>query len=138
MRLAILSFVGAFVLGLGACGDKDDSHGDGYVYMDDDIPSGRCGEVETGGEPEDCPESSGSGSTTSPVEGSVGSACGRSTECDGELVCSAPFSQGDRGAFACVESCIEFMDEYRWCADASACCDPEAVCTARGYCLEGE
>jgi hypothetical protein len=120
--------LGVFALAMPACGDS----GDSIAYMPDEVPSGRC---DTDGDTEGCAGTSDSGSTTREPDGGAGSPCGRSGECNEGLVCSAPFSEGERGEFACVEVCIDDMDERRWCADAGACCDPDAVCTARGYCI---
>jgi hypothetical protein len=129
MKTAHLRFgLAAVLAGAGACsGDVGD-----YAYMDDDIPSGRC---ETGGDTDGCPGNT-EGATTGPSpDGGPGSPCDRTGECDDGLTCSAPFSGGERGTFACVEACIPNMDESRWCADADGCCDPDAVCTMRGYCV---
>jgi hypothetical protein len=128
MLRAFATVVAASALAVAACGD--DSAGD-YTYMEEDLPSG--GECETDGMPgadTGCVENS----TGPPPDGSVGSPCGRSAECNAGLVCSAPFD-GERGEFACVDLCIEQMDEAKWCADASSCCDPDATCTSRGYCV---
>jgi hypothetical protein len=133
--LRMFSAIGGATLLWLACGDDG---ADGYTYMPDEVPSGRCGaDTNEGdeGDTEDCTETTGMGSTTEPSDGDAGSPCSHSGECNEGLVCSAPFSQGERGEFACVEACIGHMDEQRWCADASACCDPDAVCTMRGYCL---
>jgi hypothetical protein len=118
-----------------SCSDSNDSaSGADYGYMDDDIPSGeRCATGTTAGEgsAEPCETSS----TGDPAPGAAGSPCDRSLDCNDDLVCAAFFDRGERGVYACVEACIGVMDEARWCADASACCDPDAVCTARGYCI---
>jgi hypothetical protein len=103
-----------------------------YTYMNDDVPSGLC---DTDGETDGCSGGTGEGSTTRAPDGGPGSPCGRSGECDEGLACSAPFSQGERGELACVEACIQNMDELRWCVDADGCCDPGAVCSMRGYCI---
>lgn len=67
-----------------------------------------------------------------------GDECQASAECGAELFCVAPFDQtlgpNGKGDFACVTECVMQMDEDRWCADVSACCDPDAECTDRGYC----
>jgi hypothetical protein len=117
-----------------SCFEAEDSAGADYGYMDDDIPSGeRCATGTSGGEGSTQPcETS---STGDPDPGAAGSPCDGSLDCNDDLVCAAFFDRGERGVYACVEACIGVMDEARWCADASACCDPDAVCTARGYCI---
>lgn len=66
-----------------------------------------------------------------------GDECTVSRECGAEF-CVAPFDPKlgvfGRDDFECVEACVEALDEFRWCADTTACCDPEAMCTDRGYC----
>jgi hypothetical protein len=117
---------------LAGCFAPADSEGD-YGYMDDDLPSGeRCDtDGATGSSTDGCE----TGTTTGPPpDGSMGSPCDGSNQCNEGLICSAPFD-GERGTFACVPGCIEVMDEARWCADASACCDPGATCSTRGYCM---
>jgi hypothetical protein len=47
----------------------------------------------------------------------------------------APYGNNVRGAFACVPECVGPMDEALWCFDDAACCDPNAHCTIRGYCV---
>ncbi|MEX1361576.1 MAG: hypothetical protein AB1Z98_00495, partial [Nannocystaceae bacterium] len=64
--------------------------------------------------------------------------CAVSSDCPGSELCVAPFDpdlgpQG-KGPNECVTECVVLMDELRWCLDATACCDPEAECTDRGYC----
>lgn len=86
--------------------------------------------TSTGDEPS---SSSGFSSVGIPDECTVSADCPR-----GEL-CVAPFDQAagpeGKGPLACVVECVVIMDEDRWCADAAACCDPEAECTDRGYCV---
>jgi hypothetical protein len=96
-----------------ACGEKALSD-----YMDDDVPAGKCEDTdaslcETGGQGDECEDTQ---------------------FCTGELVCAAPFD-GDIGAFKCQSSCVETMDETRWCTDAASCCEIGAVCGPRGYCM---
>ena len=67
--------------------------------------------------------------------------CQASSECAGEF-CVAPFNPElgvfGKGPFACVAECVpgeeDPMYELLWCADAEACCNPDAECTDRGYC----
>lgn len=60
--------------------------------------------------------------------------CMSSEDCQSG-VCIADFLDRERGPFACVSTCIGLMDEAHWCADDAACCDPNATCSSRGYCL---
>jgi hypothetical protein len=62
-------------------------------------------------------------------------------ECQGSQDCMDAFCVGPydpvtqvRGIYQCVPTCVEAMDETRWCSDDAACCDPGARCSARGYC----
>lgn len=79
----------------------------------------------------DNPDADDDSSTTGEPE------CGASAECDAAF-CVAPFDPKlgvfGRGPFECVVECVVLEDELRWCADADACCNPEAECTDRGYC----
>jgi hypothetical protein len=114
-----------------ACAASDRSSGADYGYMPEDLPSGE--QCDTGQGSGGATDGCATGSTTAPRDGSMGSPCDGSAECDEGLICSASFD-GERGVFACVGGCIGIMDEARWCADASACCDPNATCSPRGYC----
>ena len=96
--------------------------------------------------------SSGGGFTTAPLDdtsaesssgGTTGTGtpqdeCRMSSECGRDSFCVAPFDQTlgpeGKGPYACVSECVPLVDEDLWCADATACCDPNAVCTDRGYC----
>lgn len=89
----------------------------------------------TTGTPTPATDSSDEGPATVgiPDECEVSSECGR-----GEY-CVAPFDPElgpeGKGPNECVSECVVIMDELRWCLDASACCDAEAECTDRGYCV---
>ncbi|MCX4247900.1 hypothetical protein [Paraliomyxa miuraensis] len=65
--------------------------------------------------------------------------CTVTADCPRGELCVAPFDQSagpeGKGPLECVIECVVIMDEDRWCADAAACCDPEAECTDRGYCV---
>ena len=65
--------------------------------------------------------------------------CQLSRDCDLGELCVAPFDPDlgpeGKGPNECVSECVVIMDELRWCLDAAACCDPEAECTDRGYCV---
>jgi hypothetical protein len=81
--------------------------------------------------------------TTGPSSVGIPDECTVSADClDGEPYCVAPFDQSagpeGKGAYECVSECVVLMDEDRWCADAAACCDPQAECTDRGYCVYPE
>lgn len=112
---------GMFVLV--ACGD-DSSGGDIVTdteYIGEDLPAGNCGDTDE----ESCTSSGGD---------AMPSGCQASSECpDGES-CTAMFN-GDIGAFACRSSCIDDMDETRWCIDDAGCCGADSVCQERGYCV---
>jgi hypothetical protein len=74
-------------------------------------------------------------STSSGTEsGDAGSSC-NGEMCSADTFCVAPYANAVRGPFACVDACVGPMDEDHWCFDASACCDPTATCTIRGYCI---
>jgi hypothetical protein len=120
------------LLSCAACmAGRADSAGADIDYMPEEVPSGE--ECDTDATPSEAcrPE-------TDAPPGAAGSPCDGSMECNDGLICAAPFDRGERGTYACVAACIGAMDEARWCADAGACCDPEAICTARGYCIASD
>lgn len=82
-------------------------------------------------------DSAAAGSSSTGAVGPVDE-CQASDECGGGLFCVAPFDQTlgpkGKGLYACVDACVPLVDEDLWCADATACCDPDATCTDRGYC----
>jgi hypothetical protein len=120
----------SLLVALAGCGDDGGGASTGYM---DDIPPNGC-------DTEACPTSDtalGTGTTdTGSGEAGGGDACNASQDCPVGTVCAASFDGDNRGPFACVSACIEAMDEASWCADAGACCNPDAACTDRGYCLE--
>ncbi|MEM6990713.1 MAG: hypothetical protein AAF721_09455 [Myxococcota bacterium] len=141
------ALLGAAALLLTAC--PDDEPGPPL----DTEGSSTGGECTNGGVGPDCgpPTTSGPGTTaavddaqpdstsddgTTPAETGADE-CSASSECDPDF-CVAPFDPElgvfGRGPFACVAECVDLQDELRWCADASACCAPDAECTDRGYC----
>jgi hypothetical protein len=78
-----------------------------------------------------------SSSTTAVDPSSTGGdddSCSLSRPCETGW-CVAPYADNQRGAFACIGTCVELDDPASWCFDASACCDPAATCSARGYCV---
>lgn len=97
-----------------------------------ELPPGTSTTDATGSTGEDPSTTTGHSSVGIPDECTVTADCPR-----GEL-CVAPFDQNagpeGKGPLECVTECVVLMDEDRWCADAAACCDPEAECTDRGYC----
>jgi hypothetical protein len=78
-------------------------------------------------------------STTAPSEDSSSSGggadgCNAANQCEAGY-CVAPYADNDRGDFVCVPDCVVPGDESSWCFDAAACCDADATCTERGYCV---
>jgi hypothetical protein len=113
----------ASVVLLSACYDADDSAGgDDFVdpYMDEPLPPS-CRETTSTG----CGESSESGEVD---------ACEASTQCPADQVCLGAFD-GDRSPFICTASCVPTESESEWCTDDASCCDANAHCSPRGYCL---
>ena len=111
---------------VGACAYKDDSAGgDDYrdPYMDEPLPPS-CRETSTG----PC-ETEGE-----PTGGELIDQCAASDECPEGQQCLAEFD-GDRTAFVCATACVPTADEDGWCIDDASCCDSNAQCSPRGYCL---
>lgn len=79
-------------------------------------------------------ETSSTGAPDPSTTGGGDDGCSLSRPCEAGY-CVAPYADNERGAFACVEACVGPNEAASWCFDASACCDPEAVCTSRGYCV---
>ncbi len=83
--------------------------------------------------------SEGGSSTTGHTTVGIPDECALSEDCPRGELCVAPFDQSagpeGKGPLACVTECVVIMDEDRWCADAAACCDLDAECTDRGYCV---
>jgi len=73
-------------------------------------------------------------SDESSSSGGGGLGCGNANPCAGGY-CVAPYADNDHGEFVCIADCVLPGDEASWCFDASSCCDPEATCTERGYCV---
>lgn len=89
------------------------------------------------------PPASSSSSDDGPSTVGIPDECDVSGDCAPGELCVAPFDPDlgpeGKGPNECVTECVVLMDELRWCLDATACCDPEAECTDRGYCeLPGE
>lgn len=131
------------LLGLAACGDDlpDD------IMGGDDSPPAMSS-TSDGGEPVTTTSTTSAATTStsasSSSDGEVNTfgaldECEVSSDCARGLLCVAPFDESlgpeGKGLNECVMECVVIMDEARWCADAAACCDPEAECTDRGYCV---
>jgi hypothetical protein len=100
-----------------ACGADGELAADDY--MDEDFPPWTC---DTEGTTGPCDST---GELTSP-------SCQETQDCSSG-VCAASFN-GNIGPLECQSTCIEAMDDARWCSDAQACCDGTAICD-RGYCV---
>ena len=118
----------ALVLGCGA----DESLSD-VGYMDEDTFPGNCAGSGTDG----C-DTDGTGVATTTASDTTGaeSGCRGSEDCMGGY-CAADFdpdrAQADEPQ--CRFTCLPLLDEASWCVDDTSCCDPDAICTVRGYCL---
>ena len=129
--------------GLGCNGEPNESlvhDGPGEDLSDEmpeDLPAGECraGDTDT----EDCEmgSSSGGGSGGSSSQDGAGAAseCAMTEECSGAGACAASWEEGGRTPFSCRFTCIPTLDEGAWCRDDASCCDVDAVCTGRGYCV---
>ncbi len=113
--------------------------------MPDDLPAGTCRDTDA----EDCETSTGSapvgagtssGDTGTTTSGGPSDACSDSEGCLGGDTCAALWNPQteSRGPFACQFACVPLLDETAWCSDDAACCDAQAVCTPRGYCVLGD
>lgn len=110
--------------------------------MPDDLPAGACRDTD----PEACETSTGDASsgTTGPggteTTQAVIDGCDGSQACLGNDACVAAWDEqtNSRGPFQCQFACVPLLDEATWCRDDASCCDPEAVCTARGYCVSSD
>lgn len=147
MTRRILVLGVAATLALGCDGGSDEGTSAAGVggfsdEMPEDFPAGECREGGTGGE--DC--ASGSTSTsTGGVGSSSGSAsaadaeeCTVTEDCEGAGACAADWEDGVRTTFSCRFACIPTLNEAAWCGDDASCCDADAVCTPRGYCIVPE
>lgn len=130
-------------MAIAACSDPGRTEAQSSVgWMDDDDFPGSCrGTGTDGGTDTDPCDTDGTGDA--PVGAATDGAatepqagCRASTECMGGS-CAAPYDPDNqqRGSFECRFVCVPNLDEQSWCADDSSCCDPQATCTARGYCL---
>lgn len=144
LRLLVISIAS---LGLAGCPGDDSPPADetGTGTTTTGTTDDTCGTACMGGNDEDSTTTMDAVDTTAAAESTTGSTdedeCQASSECAGEF-CVAPFDPKlgvfGKGPFACVAECVpgeeDPMYEYLWCADAQACCNPDAECTDRGYC----
>lgn len=124
--------MGAVAIGAG-CSESAD-RGD---FMSESIPPG--------GPPPDTDADGGSGGSDDGTAGTGDTAdapggddrdqCRASDECGAPGRCGASFDGSRRAGLTCLGGCIDTMDDAMWCADDAACCDPNAVCQSRGYCV---
>ena len=122
------------LLSFGCDGDSEplsDQSGPNYSdEMPEDLPAGGCWS-------DDCEEGGSSGGVDAAPSAAEqeAAACQGSDDCTGVGACVAGFHDGLRGGFECHFACVPSLDESSWCGDDASCCDPDAVCTARGYCV---
>jgi hypothetical protein len=98
--------------------------------MPDDFPAGACRDTDT--------DACETGSSSSGTQGQVpADTCNSSEDCFGSGACVAAWDpeDGTRGPYTCQFMCVPLVDETTWCTDDAACCDAQARCTARGYCV---
>lgn len=142
-RILVLGVVVA--LGLACDGGTDEgtsAAGPGGLSdeMPEDLPAGEC--REGGTDAEDCESGStstgGSGSTSGQAGDAEMPECTVSDDCQGAGACAADWEDGVRTPFSCRFTCIPTLNETAWCGDDASCCDADAVCTPRGYCIVPE
>lgn len=104
-----------------ACAAASDEAAGGE-YIDEDFPPWSC----------DTDQMTGTGQPCETSGGNAALDCQSASDCPGEY-CAASFN-GDIGPFECQSTCIDILDDNRWCSDAEACCDADAICD-RGYCI---
>lgn len=103
--------------------------------MPEDLPAGNGCDASTGAGSEECEEIGSTGGIGAVPEDALELGCVASEDCDGAGACVAAYEDGVRGDFACQFACVPTLDESAWCRDDASCCEPGAVCTARGYCV---
>ena len=105
-------------------------------HMPDDLPAGNCGGVVGA---QNCDTD---GDSAGVADGStgVGEANCLVDGCMGQGVCAASWDAEAevRGDFECRFACIPLLDDGSWCSDDASCCDANAHCTNRGYCVLGD
>ncbi|MBV1861236.1 MAG: hypothetical protein KUG77_22655 [Nannocystaceae bacterium] len=135
MKLGWLLVVPALLLA--GCDSSDSTDvSDTDVFGDDmpgDFPAGSCaatmgGACETDGGSSGLGE--GSSTAGDPADCVVDG-------CVGQGVCVAPWDESAEqlGEFECRFSCVPLLDDASWCANDDTCCDAQARCTDRGYCV---
>jgi len=131
------------VVGLAACGDDlptDTDIDDESADSTGGTTTGTTAPGTTSTTTSTTAPAESSTTTTTTAGGTFGEVdeCAVSSDCDPGLFCVAPFDESlgpeGKGLNACVPDCVGPMEETLWCADTSACCDPMAECTDRGYC----
>ena len=107
--------------------------------MPDDLPAGQSDTEADSSDATTVTPTSSSSSGAGEESTTTGdlSGCQSSDDCLGNDVCVAPWDADTQthGDAECSFACIPSLDDTQWCADAAACCDPDAICTARGYCV---
>ena len=138
-RPCIALALASALLGCDAGDASADGAGDTDVFgdnMPEDLPAGSCGGMVGAQNCDTDGESSGvaDGST------GVGEADCLVDGCMGQGVCAASWDADaqTRGDFECRFACIPLLDEGSWCSDDASCCDANAQCTSRGYCVLGD
>ena len=132
-----------FALGCDSESDSSplaDGPGDLSDEMPEDLPAGECRAGET--DAEDCETGStstgGSGSSSGQAGEAEDPGCVSTEDCAGAGACAADWEDGVRTSFSCRFACIPTLSENAWCGDDASCCDTDAVCTGRGYCVVPE
>ncbi len=131
--------MGVLVVLLVGCGaSRESSAQDGVEtlqdMMPDDLPAGTCRGTGSGSGTDGCDDET-TTTTTGPEADGSNAGCAASEECQGTGACVATWDDGVRGAFACRFACVPLLDDGAWCIDDASCCDAQATCTPRGYCV---
>jgi len=143
-RLLSPSLVLLLVTGCGEASEEQAADGDYSDEMPEELPAGGCrgstgstGSTGDTGGLDDCDvaTTTSESSTSSDAGSSADSECAGSADCQGEGACVAGWDGTVRGPYACRFACVPTLDESAWCRDDASCCDPDAVCTPRGYCV---
>ncbi len=110
-------------------------------YEDDDLPSGVCRDTATDTDPCDTEgttigDTDGDLATTSGTGEAAADRCQASSDCMGGF-CAAGFDPDtlQRSPKTCQFMCVPLLDDTLWCSDDASCCDANATCTERGYCV---
>ncbi len=147
---AALVAAGLGAVGCGASTEEDDaqasSAADGpTIGVDPEtLPAGHCDtDGATGGDTDDCEtEGEPSGSAAGDEGGSTAGddasqpECASTNDCMSGVCASAYDADAQQPLPAtCAFACIDVLNESQWCIDDASCCDPQARCTRRGYCV---